>query len=773
GATNLPYYGIVSTPVIDHAGSNNPTLFVVSACTPPGTNQTGIQWFLDAVDLTTGTTVAPPQAISGPNFHPQNQLSRASLLVTHPSGAGYNPYIYVAFGAGAREVGKLDDTSTYQYSGALFVYKYTYGSLPTFSQPASPFFTECLNGSCPTTSVFPSGNLLKGPYTLFDGFGYPDGPAGPSTTIPPKGNSDCTLGGGGAGGCSPGGLWGINGGGLWQSMYGPSSTSAANVYVASGNGAFACSGSAAPCLISSPVQYWGQSSMQFPAGNSTSPTTPQDFFAPYVLRYTCPYNTTCSANMPNIQGTLVTDQNAVASTTQTQELSRLDLDLGVGGDVILPHSAPGVSTYPFSMTSDKSSYLYVLPPAVGETGLSAGGLGQFRTGDAGLTDSRLPYTTQTPFQLNRQPSGTRYVCETVDATGAVSGGCDEVHGLPWFSTFDSTDSSFHDLLFTWPANEAVEDWIGTLQSTYKNYYFATTFGVPPTSNPPPPTFDPCPLPFTSTNCAVTAQNPNPPFPRSSNAGSSAGAPMALASTISNTTPSADQATLWAIVPQANTAAPPNGPANLGALYGYHVVADPTNSSFGSLASGTNGVASGTYVSGINPTGTPGSSCLLTFTGTGIGGTSSGYALLTMQSNGTVSTGEALTIIGTGAGYASAPMQATASPYGSNPPTGCTGTATVTTALAAATAPIWYWNPVLGFGNTCQHTPSGITSWFPPAFTEPTLADNQQNQTTSTGTVYVPAVCILQDSGFMSRATCGDAAHHSTLLSGVLVFTTCN
>jgi hypothetical protein len=169
------------------------------------------------------------------------------------------------------------------------------------------------------------------------------------------------------------------------------------------------------------------------------------------------------------------------------------------------------------------------------------------------------------------------------------------------------------LMLAWPANESVEDYLGTMVSPYTSYSFGTTRQ-----------FDPCPLPFTSTNCTGS----DPPFPRSSSA--SAGAPMALATTISDASPSSNKASLWAVVPQLN-----NQGANLGALYGYSVTADPTNlTTFGSLG----------------------------------------------------------------------------------------------------TAPIWHWNPVMGTGTSCTHTPSSITSWFPGAFTEPTLADNQQNQTTLTGAV---------------------------------------
>jgi len=55
-------------------------------------------------------------------------------------------------------------------------------------------------------------------------------------------------------------------------------------------------------------------------------------------------------------------------------------------------------------------------------------------------------------------------------------------------------------------------------------------------------------------------------------------------------------------------------------------------------------------------------------------------------------------------------------------------------------------------------------------TEPTLADNQQNGSSKTGAVYVPAVCVVADSGYAGYANCGAI---SSPLSGVLVFTSCH
>jgi hypothetical protein len=86
--------------------------------------------------------------------------------------------------------------------------------------------------------------------------------------------------------------------------------------------------------------------------------------------------------------------------------------------------------------------------------------------------------------------------------------------------------------------------------------------------------------------------------------------------------------------------------------------------------------------------------------------------------------------------------------------------------------VWSWDN----GTTthaCSSNPAGITGWWGPTFTEPTLADNQQNQGTgSTGAVYVPTICAETDNHQTSHTGCHNAAQNgATLVSGVLVFTT--
>jgi len=475
GGANLDYYGIVATPVIDILPST-PVAFVVSACISSPTS-TDIEWWLDAISASTGTSFASLQLTDGTNFNSAYQVARASLLLTHPTSTTTD--VYIAFGTG---VGELQAASSCgagcAYSGVLFGYSVAYHStLPyvTFSAlSSSPFYTSCgTTGGCTTTGLFPSV------YANFDTLGAPIGPSG--------------YGMGGP--WDQGYNWAVNGGGIWMSSKGPASTGSADVYVAAGNGPFACASTgSSECTAVGSVYYWGESAFKFPAASASNPMTPTDFYAPYVQRYT----------------TNKVNGDPSPAPYQTEELSLMDLDFGSSGVVIIPHATT------FAMTSDKSGYLYVMPA-------ESTSLGRFRTGDSGLTGGTV--ITQPPFQVSRLPTPTNYttVCPVNDdSTGTYSSlSCDEVHELAFWAA--------NDLLFVWPIAESVEVFQGAYSST--SYSFGTS-----------PAFDPC---TTAGNCTGEA----PPFPRSQP--NSEGGVMALA------VDSAGDGTLWGLVPRQNSATPPS------------------------------------------------------------------------------------------------------------------------------------------------------------------------------------------------------------------------
>jgi hypothetical protein len=497
GGANLDYYGIVATPVIDVVPADA-VAFVVSACTP-SFGSTQISWYLNAINIQNGAIWATQQLTDG-NFNGPYQLARASLLLSHPTSTTSD--LYIALGAGAGELKAATSCgSNCAYTGVLFGYSVGYhGTMPyvTFSAlSSSPFYTTCATNvnpltPCTTTGLFPSVSTSFSAGT--------DPPTGPNcvTNVSEV--------------CDGGDNW-LNGGGIWMSSKGPASTASATVYVSSGNGAFACTTSGTSCTAASGasgVQYWGESAMKFPSATASNPMTPVDFFAPYHQSYTT--NKSPGDSNPALY--------------ETEELSRMDLDFGSSGMVIIPH------TTTFAMDADKSGYLYVMPA-------EANSLGLFQSGDSGLTGGTV--TTQTPFQISRYPRGTNQgACpintDSPDWTYTTTS-CDEVHELAFWPA--------NDLLFVWPINESVEVFQGTYSST--SYSFGTS-----------PAFDPC---LTSGNCTGEA----PLFPRSQP--NSEGGVMALA------VDSGGAGTLWGLVPRQNAATPASDV--WGWLYAYTIATDGT------------------------------------------------------------------------------------------------------------------------------------------------------------------------------------------------------
>jgi hypothetical protein len=156
GSTNVVYYGVVATPVIDiysNTAQFGPTAFVVSACVTLSTSNQ-VQWNLDAINLETGSRIGHA-VIQATGFNPSYQLSRASLLLTHPTTSTTD--VYVAFGTGAGELSAdapcPSGFPSCTYSGWLILYSITYNSSSsvTFSSP-----TAFATSGQTNTSVFPS-----------------------------------------------------------------------------------------------------------------------------------------------------------------------------------------------------------------------------------------------------------------------------------------------------------------------------------------------------------------------------------------------------------------------------------------------------------------------------------------------------------------------------------------------------------------------------------------------------------------------------------------
>jgi hypothetical protein len=518
GGTNLPYYGVVATPVIDvYPGiATAPTAFVVSACvTSLGSNH--IQWNLDAINLQTGAvggSLMGHTVIQTSGFNPSWQLARASLLLTHPSST--TTAVYIAFGTGAGEVAAANPSgcpsgfTSCNYSGWVFLDSVTYNSSSsvTFNQTAS-FATSGAGRA--TTNIFPAV------YPNFDIACPPFGPTGVGQVI---GNPTETY--------DRGDNWAVSQGGIWMSADGPSSgsTTPSNVYVSSGNGPFGCTspnsspacptapGTPQQCSSAGGVVYWGESAIKFPAGS----LTPSDFYSPYTERFTDHSN-----------------GDPDASPYQTAELSRLDLDFGSTAPVIAPLSNAPM----FALLGDKSGYMYVVPAE--PNGTVTTHMGEFQTGDSGLTSGAV--STQPPFQasqLPQLPNTGNTICPLA------------TNGSPWENTGTSCDE-IHEIAFVnnlaivWPANEAVEVFQAQLSQpggsgTY-NYAFGTA-----------PVFKPCPY----ASLPITCTRSDPQFPWGGSGVQ--GAAMAVASDAAT-----GDATLWAIASDPNI-----GGGTWGWLYAYDI-----------------------------------------------------------------------------------------------------------------------------------------------------------------------------------------------------------
>ena len=511
GGTNLPYYGIVATPVIDvYPGiATAPTVFVVSACvTSAASNQ--IQWNLDAINLQTGGSMGST-VIQATGFNSSYQLSRASLLLTHPSST--SSALDIAFGTGSGEVAAATTCpsgfTSCSYSGWMFLYSVVYNSSSSVTLNQVSTFATSGTGRA-TTNIFPA---------VYAQFNTECAPYSPS----------------GIGGINDrGDNWAVSQGGIWMSSGGPSSgsTTANNVYAASGNGPFGCTsadsqpscptsdGTPQQCTSAADVTYWGESAIKFPAGT----LTPSDFFSPFNQRFTT-----------NSHG------DPMPALHQTEELSRLDLDFGSTPPVI----APLASAPMFAMLGDKSGYMYVVPAEPNGTGVAAH-MGEFQTNDSGLMSGAI--STQPPFQasqLPQSPNTGNTICPLAS------------NGSPWTNNGTSCDE-IHEIAFinnlaiVWPVNESAEVFQAKLTENESGPTYQYQFNTMPV-------FNPCP--YTSLPAICSQSDPQFPSGSSINPQGSSGTPgaaMAIASGSGNVS-------LWAIA-----ADPYIGGGTWGWLYAYSI-----------------------------------------------------------------------------------------------------------------------------------------------------------------------------------------------------------
>lgn len=526
GVQTLPYYGIVSTPVVDISQSV-PVLYTVTGCIPDLTspNQYNISWYVNALDLTTGldlitTSNHPSSSTNGKGgfaissktgdsivFRSPHQMQRPSLLLTRVASTSN---LYVAFGTGVFEI-----APTYPYHGWVVGYSIAYSSgLVSPTLLTSPFDTSASSTSS-TTTVFPSTSNA----------GIPGSPPAYPQLYPSCGGTSCLHGDNWVGTDSTNG--GISGG-IWSSGKGPSSDSAGNVYVSSGNGPFDCNnpaGTLTTCTDPTAVLNWGESVIKLPAASNANPLTPTDFYTPYVNNYS---NDKTLPNNP--------------APYQFVALNRYDLDFGTPGLVLF--NASGTSQT-YSVTADKTGYVYVMP--TNNLTSSTPGMGRFTTADGGLTSGT--YKTQVPFLANRGGISST-VCPSRSTGGQMtSTNCDQIHELPWWN----------DFLFVWPWNESPRVFKGSYGSN--SYSFNTT------------AIDPCSSGGIGTTACSNSGGTGADFPVAGYPGGI----MAVAADKTGTTP---KGTLWAVaVPQGSDTETFH---YQGQLYSYTITTSGTTPPTGTL-----------------------------------------------------------------------------------------------------------------------------------------------------------------------------------------------
>lgn len=127
-AGNLPFAGIVSTPVVDPSDGHG-VVYVTSAC-QNDTNQGSQHWYLHKIALDTGADASAVEisgsapdwnGASGDNggtvaFAPWQQLQRPALLQVKVANATPSSLIYIAFGLGVTFEAKQP------YHGWIFAY---------------------------------------------------------------------------------------------------------------------------------------------------------------------------------------------------------------------------------------------------------------------------------------------------------------------------------------------------------------------------------------------------------------------------------------------------------------------------------------------------------------------------------------------------------------------------------------------------------------------------------------------------------------------------
>ena len=324
---SFPFFGIVSTPVID-TNASPPVIYLTSFCVT-GTGHSAQQWWIHELNLYTGLDQVPQQQITGITagtddadglvgstiaFTPWNTLQRPALLEVRLSGTtgNPNPLIYVAFGYGQAAT----ENST-PYHG------WVYGYDSSLTQRIG-FVTTSQGGGANNTNL-------------------------PACTANCTCNSNkCTVGEG----CIATNYvfppnWCGHGGGIWMSGRGPAantdSSGVSHAYFGVGNGGFQQTNSEGKVLAT--LHNWSNSILDFRLGASVFDSSPGEYFTPYG-----------GPQVPLQQSFLGNEPGGNPVGETVLGLNQNDLDLSVGGLLLFND----LSDTARLITIDKAGYGYML-----------------------------------------------------------------------------------------------------------------------------------------------------------------------------------------------------------------------------------------------------------------------------------------------------------------------------------------------------------------------------------------------------------------------------
>jgi hypothetical protein len=427
---SLPFWGILSTPVIDLtvAGSNStPVMFVVSHCV---TSQGQKHVYINEIDLVTGKDVVlngnrqfkDVGSDLGSGFDPGRQKQRAALLEVKNSGAATPNLIYAPFGTATVE----NDALNHPYHGWLAAYTVSSSYVLSFASnfAYNSTSTACTNGQyggiqgqqCTTNGGTPACDCYLACPISGDTCNNSTGMCTNHPTTACFQNVP---------------NWGGQGGGCFMFGRGMAATGVGEVgsdgdvhsFLACGNGGFQYTN-----LTSSPTNA-GESVLDFRLTGKGFDTAPFQSFTPngsdssVIVKPQRPSN---ACNCVQQGGSYVCSD----CTTTLQALNIYDWDQGSCGLTLFNDLSGNIRL----LTCDKAGYGYLMTPGnLCGTGSNSQCVGW------SSTDSSV-----SPFGMSLN------LCDNL--ANPVASNCDRITSMALYSTIPSSSSSSAFVYF-WPNSE--------------------------------------------------------------------------------------------------------------------------------------------------------------------------------------------------------------------------------------------------------------------------------------------------------------------------------